>query len=358
MIVRAVAAAVFAAGLIQPPGASAPGPPRFGVLVGAVPDPVRIVPLLQRLRSSWVRVNDHLDGRSPDVTPYLRANIDVVITFNNGDRGNVDTSYGSPAQFPAAGFPFRSRERYQRQVRDALAPVLPFLGRGRQVWVQCENEITDASVNPRSRYWRGTLEQYVLQLAAFAEAVHTVDPSIPVVLTSVASRTLDALIQPANPSHADATRLVTRLLNAGPYDAVDLHFYGCVGDIAPKIAWVRSRLAAGKRWISTENGGPDDRCRATSTPYDANPSQFEQEQARQVQARLAACADGGGAVCLWFSLFDLRGEEAAFAHLGLIEISGASRAAMRGRGRAAGGLRRKAAFDSFRSFVEKRSGGH
>ncbi len=356
MIIRAVAAAVLAATFMQGAGGDERVPRRFGVIVGALPDPARVVPVLQELHTSWVRVNDHLTGRASDVTPYMRAGIDVVITFNNSDPGNVDTSYGSPAQFPAAGFPYRSRERYQRRVRDALAPVLPFLARGRQVWAQCENEITDASVNPRSRYWRGTLDQYVVQLTAFAEAVRSVDPSIPIVLTSVASRTLDALIQPANPMNTEATRFITRLLNAGSYDAADLHFYGCVDDIAPKIAWVQSRLGAGKRWISTENGGPDVRCRATSRAYEAGPSQFEQEQARQVPVRLAACADHGGAICLWFSLFDLRGEEEAFTHLGLIEVSGTSRAGRRGRGREAAGVRRKPAFGTFRVFVERRSG--
>lgn len=331
---------------------AAPPHGRFGVLAGGVSDAARVVPVLQQLHSSWVRVNEHLDGRAPDFTPYLRAGIDLVITFNNADPANVNTTYGSRAQFPGAGFPFQSRERYQRQVREALAPVLPYLRRGRQVWAQCENEITDAGVNPRSRFWRGTLDQYVAQLEAFAEAVHAVEPSIPVVLTSVASRTLDAVIAPSSPVHADATRLVTRLLGAGSYDAADLHFYGCVEDIPAKIAAVQSRLPAGKRWISTENGGPDQRCRTTPAAYSDSASRFEQEQARQVPARLAACADHGGAICLWFSLFDLRGEEAVFAHLGLIEISSAGRGPMRGRGSSGrADVRRKPAFDSFREFV-------
>ena len=351
MPLRTAAVLAFVAALLQAP---AGGPParRFGVHVGGVPEAGQVVRALQQLDSSWARVNDHLDGHSPDLTAYLRSGIDLVVTFNNADPQNSDSTYGSPSRFPGAGFPFRSRERYQTRVREALAPALPFLRRGRQVWAQCENEIMDAKLNPRSRFWRGTLDQYAAQLEAFAAAVHAVDPSIPVVLTSVASRTLDALIEPSNPGHADATRFVTRLLSSPRYDAVDLHFYGCVEDIPAKVAWVQSHLPAGRRWISTENGGPDDRCRTTPHAYADDPSRFEQAQARQVPARLAACADRGGAVCLWFSLFDLRGEETAFAHLGLVDIAGAARGPARGRGSIGrGDARRKAAFDSFREFV-------
>jgi hypothetical protein len=33
----------------------------------------------------------------------------------------------------------------------------------------------------------------------------------------------------------------------GRYDAADLHFYGCVDDIAAKIKWIQARLQQGKR---------------------------------------------------------------------------------------------------------------
>lgn len=60
-------------------------------------------------------------------------------------------------------------------------------------------------------------------------------------------------------------------------------------------------------------------------------------QAQEVPLRLSDCADSGGSICLWFSLFDLTGESApSFQHLGLIE-------------RATG--RRKPAFDAFARYA-------
>jgi hypothetical protein len=132
---------------------------------------------------------------------------------------------------------------------------------------------------------------------------------------------------------------LTQLLQASQYDAADLHFYGCVGDIAAKAQWVMQRLPQGKRWISTENGGPD--CRCPSTPLcwsPANMAAFEQIQAEQVPARLSACADNGGSICLWFSLFDLQNETSVFAHLGLLDESVMP-------------PRHKAAYDAFAAFA-------
>lgn len=57
----------------------------------------------------------------------------------------------------------------------------------------------------------------------------------------------------------------------------------------------------------------------TPLHHDADPEQFEQDQAGQVAARLDACAAGGGSVCLWFSLLDLKGEVEVFRDLGLLD---------------------------------------
>ncbi len=65
---------------------------------------------------------------------------------------------------------------------------------------------------------------------------------------------------------------------------------------------------------------------------------FEQSQAVQVPERLQACADNGGTVCLWFSLFDLPHEGSVFSHLGLIDQSSSP-------------PRHRPAFDAFREFV-------
>jgi len=98
-------------------------------------------------------------------------------------------------------------------------------------------------------------------------------------------------------------------------------------------------MPAGKLWISTENGGPDYRCPETPTKWDQNPTLFEQIQAQQVPTRLSACADNGGSICLWFSLFDLLKETGdVFSHLGLLDPSVSP-------------PRKKPAYDAFKTFT-------
>jgi hypothetical protein len=294
---------------------------RFGVIIGGKGLVPNLIEILKDLGVSWVRVNSQLDGHDQDFARYLDAGINMVITFSNMDPANIDTRYGPPKEFPNAGFPFKSKEAYQSRIRDALAPVLPYIAAGRQVWVQCENEIGDAATNPKSRFWRGTADQYLTQLKAFHEVVRSINPSIPVVLSSFPSESLDAVTDPNNPRHNYATKRVTRLLTEGQYDAVDPHFYGCAEDIPSKVKWIKDHMPADKRWITTENSGPDSRCRTTPISWKQDLAKFEQLQAKQVPARLAACADNGGSICLWFSLFNLRGETDVFNHLGLIDQS-------------------------------------
>jgi hypothetical protein len=133
---------------------------------------------------------------------------------------------------------------------------------------------------------------------------------------------------------------VTHLMTKGNYDALDLHFYGCVKDIPSKIATIKKLLPETRKflWISTENGGPDYRCPDTPQTEKLDPSQFEQAQAAQVPARLSACAEGGGSVCLWFALFDLKKSAEPFTYLGLLDQD-------------SNPPRRKAAYNSFRTFV-------
>ncbi|MBI3952207.1 MAG: hypothetical protein HY314_17295 [Acidobacteria bacterium] len=107
-----------------------------------------MINILTDLGAGRVRVNGHLDGKKGDVKPVLEAGINLVITFNNADPSNIDTTYGTPAEWIHAGFPFRSKAAYQQRIREELMPLLPYLATGRQVWVQCENEISDASANP------------------------------------------------------------------------------------------------------------------------------------------------------------------------------------------------------------------
>jgi hypothetical protein len=294
---------------------------------------------LTDLGARWVRVNSHLDGHDPNFAAFLEAGLDLIITFNNADPSNINTAYGTLAEWPNAGFPFTSKAAYQQRIRDSLAPVIPFLAAGRQVWVQCENEVGDASLNPTSRYWRGTTDQYLIQLQVLYEVVRTISPAIPVVLTSFASESLDAVLDPSDPHYGYATAHLTTLLAQEQYDAADLHFYGCVENISAKAESVRDRLPAAKRWIATENSGPDSRCPTTPISWRQNLALFEQIEAQQVPARLIACAENGGSICLWFSLFDLASEPSdVFNHLGLLDPRVIP-------------PRKKPAYDAFRAFT-------
>lgn len=275
---------------------------------------------LNDLGASWARVNASLDGNDPPFTNFLAAGINLVVTFANRDPANLRTNYGTLADWPNGGFPFASSNAYVQRIRDSLAPALPYTALGAQVWVQCENEIGDASVAPTARYWRGTTSDYLLQLPALFQAVRSLQSSnLSVVLTSFASENLNTVLNPADPNYAFQTNRMITLLQQNSYDAADLHFYGCVSDIPAKIQWVKDHLPAGRKWISTENGGPDYRCAATPVHWSNNPTLFESIQAAQVTNRLDAVATNGASIALWFSLFDLNGETDVFNHLGLIE---------------------------------------
>ncbi len=271
------------------------------------------------LGAAWVRVNAALDGTDADPRPFLDAGANLLITVHYADPANVDTTYGTPAQWPNAGFPYRTKAAYQQRLADFLTPLLPYFAQGRAIWVQAENEIGDAAVQPDGKYWRGTTDQYLIQLAAFAEAVRALHPALSVVLTSFASQNLAVAIDPTDPKYAFQTGRMTKLLTQGAYDVADGHFYGCLEDTDARIGWLTSHLPAGKRWIASELSGPDSTCPTTPHSWRDGLAQFEQQEAAQVAPRLSACADAGGAICMWFSLFDLENEVDQFNHLGLVD---------------------------------------
>ena len=340
---------------------------RFGVHIGGQGKTLNLRPILNDLGVSWVRINNNLDGTGTAISPFLDAGFNVVITIANRDPANIDTTYGTLVN---AGYPFKSKEVYQHRIREILTPLLPYLKQGRQIWVQCENEVGDASKNPKARFWRGTMEQYARQLEALYEAVKALDPSIPVVLSSFTSEQLSWVIRPDDPHSEGASRLFTAMLTKGRYDAVDLHFYGCVEDIPAEVQWVKAHMPSEKRWISTENGGPDARCPSTPISWEHNPAEYERIEAQQVSQRLSACADNGGSVCLWFSFLDMTDETRVFTHMGLIDGRPLKEEAKRlkgmkkGQGRNPHGalseeqmeqidkfLRRKPAYEAFKAFV-------
>jgi len=311
---------------------------RYGVMVsGAVRDPAVVAPL-RDLGVRWVRVNVPIGEAQPDVRMFLDAEVNAVLTIVHRDRSNLDTTYGTPTQWPKAGFPYRDRATFERELRDLLAPLVPSLDAGRRVWVQCENEIGDASIAKQSAFWRGTTDQYLTLLAACRHAARAVDHRFVVVMSSFASESLDAALDPANPRHGYAASRLEHMLRDGSYDAVDLHFYGCVDSIAAKVAWVDARRHDHTDWISTENSGPDPRCPQTPISWRRDLARFERVEAQQVPGRLRACVENGGAVCLWFSLLDLKHEVDTFNHLGLLDPRVSP-------------PRHKPAYDAFRRFV-------
>lgn len=340
-LMAATVLALAGAGTV-PAAATAAAPTAFGVDVGGAGLAPGVVPNLTRLDASWARVNDLLDGTPQDFARFLDAGVSLVITFTNRDPANVATTYGTPSEWPQAGFPFASEDAYRADVRAVLEPLVPYLDRGLHIWAQSENEVGDASVNPGTVYWRGTTDQYLAQLSALGDAAKAVDPRFQVVLAGIASSSLDIALDSGDPRHPWVTTHLQSLLSRGSYDAVDLHLYGCVEDIAAKAAWVTSQLPSDMAWISTENGGPDPRCPSTPHYWYEDQTAFELSQEEQVPDRLQACADAGGSVCLWFSLFDLRGEVDEFNHLGLLDPSVLP-------------AREKPAYDAFRSFTGVRT---
>ena len=157
------------------------------------------------------------------------------------------------------------------------------------------------------------------------------NPAVPVVLSGFSSDVLERVTGPDDPVKSYQNARLGAQLALAVYDAVDLHFYHCAADIAPKIAWLTvpdppgllPRLPADRIWISTENGGPDlgaDPARCTvPAAYDGACGVFECTQAADVATRLTACRTGGGAVCMWFSLRDAQNEVPRYQHLGLVD---------------------------------------
>lgn len=291
----------------------------YGVIAGKNASDSSVMNILKDLGVTWLRVNYNFSGvKNPDLAVLLENDFHLVVTFNYNTTSNIDTTYGTLTEWPAAGFPFSDETKFRRDIQDALQPVLPYLDKGQLVYAQIENETADASLVPTAKYWRGTVAQYKRQLTAFATAVHGLDKRFQVTVAGIPTTELDAVIQTSNAKHDEAVKHLTALFSPTTYDAVDLHFYGCVSDIAAKASWAKAHIRNGTRWISTENGGPDSRCASTPTAYDQNPSQYLQAEAQQVSQRLSACAQNGGAACLWFSLFDLTGEASVFAHMGLL----------------------------------------
>lgn len=334
---------------VVPPATNAPGTSTntsvqrartsFGVISGGDSARQEVVDILNDLGVEVIRVNQNLGEPARDYPIFLKNGIDIVLNISNTNPSNIDTTYGTQQEWPNSGFPFKDKAVYQKDVQNILRPALPYLRQGRTVYVQCENEVGDASLNPKARYWRGTTDQYITQIQAFHEAVKQLDERFIVVLSSFASETLDNALDPSDAErHRYATSRVTAMLQKGVYEVIDPHFYGCPTDIKRKVDWLRGQLAPGKIWISTEIGGPDPRCSSTPGAYEQDPGDYERRQAEEVRTRLSACAENGGKACLWFSLFDLKREVYPFSHMGLLDPAESP-------------LRKKPAYSAFQSFV-------
>lgn len=320
-------------------------PSRFGVHVSQGSRPGTATDA-RAAGAGWVRVNATLGSPLPDLAGFLAAGLNVVVTVVNRDPTNVDTTNGDLASYPNAGFPYLDASVYAGRLHDLLTPALPALGTGRRLWVQCENEIGDPTLSPLidSRYWRGSTDDYLATLTTLADTVHALSPKIGVVVSSFTNEALERVIVPLAPgdpgyaNYAYASTLLGRLLGEGDYDAADLHFYGCTETIAAKVGWVAARLPAGRHWISTENGGPDSVGCVSAPDWQDGIALYELAQSAEVTTRLETCANLGGSVCLWFSLYDLVNEDDRFNHMGLIDPRGVP-------------PRRRSAFEAFSEFT-------
>jgi hypothetical protein len=78
----------------------------------------------------------------------------------------------------------------------------------------------------------------------------------------------------------------------------------------------------------------------TSVSWSENLTKFEELQAQQVPARLSACANQGGSICLWFSLFDIKASSDIFNHPGLLDQD-------------SNPPRKKPAYDAFSTFISE-----
>jgi len=329
--------------VLAPTTSAKPNP--FGLFLGFQKPSTRpeVISAVQDLNpGGWVRLWVHLGDGIHDYTKFLAAGFDLVLTIADQNPTNILDTYGTLKDWPAAGFPFKSKSVFQRDLRDFLQPALPYLDQGRRVWVQADNEVWDASRFDKSLFWRGTDPQYLDELQALYETVKALDPRLRVVLTSFSDLQLKLLNAPKDPIYDQVAAHVTSLLTRGRYDVMDLHFYGCPADIPAQIAAFKKYIPPGKpaTWISTENGGPDIRCKDPPASWKDDLPAFEKLQARQVPERLSACIDNGGSVCLWFAYSDLPNASDIFSHLGLVDPT-------------VDPPRRKPAYLAFRNFVSR-----
>lgn len=295
----------------------------------------------QDLGASWVRVNFNVDGKNSVSTAikYLDGGLNAVVTLTYQNASNVDTTNGTVSDWPKAGFPYKDKSVFENDIKKSIASLTPYLSKGRTIYVQYENEVTDVGYAKNSAFWRGTTDQYLTNLSAFAEAVHSVNASYKVVESSFTSQALATVAHPdGSQKYNFQLDRMTKMLASSAYDYADLHFYNCVSDIAPEVAWVKAHLPKGKGWVTTENSGPTPQC-AGSVSWQQDLTKFEQAEASDVTARFQACRDNGATVCLWFSLFDLNGEVSTFNHLGLLTQESSPR--------------KKPAYDAFINFVKK-----
>ena len=130
---------------------------RLGVHAGLGKRPDTIDHLTE-LGARWVRLNIGLDGTSPDFRSFRRR-VNVVITFNNADPTTPIARLTAFAQWPNAGFPYKSKAVYQQRIRDTLTPLLPYLSAAARSGFNAKTR----SAMPRSPPTgarRGTTDQY------------------------------------------------------------------------------------------------------------------------------------------------------------------------------------------------------
>src|ERR1041385_2637430 len=100
--------------------------PQYGVHDSAGRDPAD-VSLITGLGASIVRINMGVAGPKANRTgaKFLDAGLDLVLTCNYVNPTNIDTTYGTPTQYPSAGFPALSGTFLTDDIAGMLTSLVP-----------------------------------------------------------------------------------------------------------------------------------------------------------------------------------------------------------------------------------------
>jgi len=275
----------------------------------SIPPDERSWPALDSLGVGWVRLQNQMGEANQQqavqfFSRLLTEGYGLWLTIHHRDRSNVTDT----ARFDASSrgsFPPADSAIYAQLVRSNIQPLVDVLmsqGKdpGRWLVVQFANEVAPDDVLPPSsiRFFHGTSDQYLETLRYTYAAVKSIDPAIPVAMSSISSKTLEVILSFAqNPGDTLIQKIVAwndRLLREGLFDWADVHLYHTVEEIPAKVAWVRERWSG--PLAATEVGGPDTSTGAIYT---------EAAQAQELPGRIDTTLTSGVDRVFWAFLRDL-----------------------------------------------------